>query len=982
MHKFFKWIMFVILILTFFSWEPHSANSASIIEETTAPIQFNPMLSLSLDDDTDIPPCTALDMVILMDQSVSMFDQNDQNNQRFRAVETILSYLGNHAVWLCLDQNIQHRVTVVGYGDNPNQEQPNNQTSNLPDNLYTEDVQIYLKDVLIPSQRVIGEQLYELWKDEREVLKNDLSPFSEENGNELGATDHMSALLMAEEILEEWREDPINIDNNDRRQAIIILTDGEPCLFRRGCSNLPSGQIYDFRPDMQNISELTDPRGDDFPWYGPENNQSVYISLITLRRRTGGYERSFLTGWEEITGSHGGALLYPDTKGVFRATQDTNTDLSPIVTDILSPIVGSSLRKVACNSDIWIEPYSDNLIILYAFGLTTDIQNNPAQIHIQPDPINDPNKLIIINQGNPSSDEVDVTEHIQDGLNEFYVLSRPLPGLYQVTLQNNESDCESIVTIRSEETPVTFDLTHPTRTVYPAFDIPPASIAEKFRVVVNDVGPGGQETLLQEFSNYPLQINAIVTHEDGTYEKSYEFSKISDGIYESDEFINSPLSGNYSWVMTAKVNSPNPRTLETTIFTQTGSFKADEVISFGFDIKEPEANTRREINTVQPGGDQEPIAIPVTVVFEDAGGAVPIELILTDIDDLDSIFTAELYSGETLIEGPISLTFNPNTTNQFTGAFTNGSRNNISDPGEYEVRVTANWVNADGTESYGILTHVPAMTQTMQLFNQYEVRPLAMEIVPPPDSTLHRPGWRKTLAGELLPFSFHAIITDVLSNEQVTIASVLANPDEEMEGFVVPPDGNPRSVPLQTLANDNYQQFEGKDLGADINQEGDYRVRLDLSDVRLQSGYAWAIESVDADFTRKDTVLTTPRTWYIIVAICLFIIGAFFLIFIYVMTGGPTGRLEVIEYGNKRDAIVVLSLKSWPRVNKLSHKWLKDQGIKSMKARKGNTFEGKQSVSISIVHQDGLNDSVELEEGEEQGFVSDYEIKYVTRNSS
>ena len=69
----------------------------------------------------DSTACHPVDVVLLIDQSDSMRQTNDQSGSRFDAAATVVEYLGHHALWLCRDQAIKHRVTVIGFGDNPSQ---------------------------------------------------------------------------------------------------------------------------------------------------------------------------------------------------------------------------------------------------------------------------------------------------------------------------------------------------------------------------------------------------------------------------------------------------------------------------------------------------------------------------------------------------------------------------------------------------------------------------------------------------------------------------------------------------------------------------------------------------------------------------------------------------------------------------------------------------------------------------------------------
>lgn len=151
--------------------------------------------------DTVIPQgqgqiCTAVDLVIVIDQSGSMLNANDKNGRRFDAAKTIVNYLGNHAAWLCPGQEIQHRVAVIGFGDRSVYVDD----GQGEDNPYQEDIATYLPPTAIPQQGnyISEKELREAWKTYRDET---ISPLIYSGrGNDLNATDHRSGLLSARDI--------------------------------------------------------------------------------------------------------------------------------------------------------------------------------------------------------------------------------------------------------------------------------------------------------------------------------------------------------------------------------------------------------------------------------------------------------------------------------------------------------------------------------------------------------------------------------------------------------------------------------------------------------------------------------------------------------------------------------------------------------------------------------------------------------------
>lgn len=867
--------------------------------------------------------CTAVDLVIVIDQSGSMFDANDKNGRRFEAAKTIINYLGNHAVWLCAEQGIQHRVAVIGFGDR-SVYVTNGQGQ---DNPYTEDINIYLPPTKIPMEinTISDTQLRETWKVERE---ENITPliFSGINDN-LNATDHRSGLLGARDILQEWREDPLP---GIRRQSVIIITDGEPCLFWRGCDNLPPGAYYNIRPDLSLITDLTNRDRTDFPFRGDSNSESVFISILLLSQRNQSFTESFLDAWRDIAESHGGTL----------EEASTAPRLSPLIADMLQPIVQSNLQSVTCGQSFWITPYANNLTFLYAFALLDDedvdvkinISSNGEQIEVQ--------------QGVSSSPDVRIVDYVVDGQNASYVFAPPLPGEYRLEV-SGVLDCADVLEVKVESLPVSGEVIIPSdSSVYPATPQYPfynEQIADKFHVAVTD----NSGNPLQEFPSYPLLLDAVITSADGTHEQRLtptDFIKLEDGVYESKQFIQTPVPGSYEWELVASVKHPDPTAQPLEVFRKTGDFTANEVAMFGFALEQPIEGDIRPLNTVQESK-QQPSSIPVLVSMVDDDGN-PLTNRTEILRNLREPFEARLYNGSTLINA-ITLQVKPGSSYQFVGEFTNMQNGAILPPGVYTIDVEALWDRDD----YDPLNYAPLNRLQSVNITQYEVVPLSVIVAPPPDMTLHEDDWRANMleGGRLKPFAFHVEILNALNGETVRLADVLTNPTEAIQVAIVPPSGVPIPVSLTPLANENFQRFVTQQVGVDIAEEGSYQLKLQTGSLQLQEGYGWAQVEATATFSREDTIRTTPSTWRGIAVLSLVLFLILLTITGYFWTGGPSGRIEIISNDDKT-TYVSKPLKRFPRPrrNRLRHKWLLENNIKYLIVRKARPTEDKHKRAVHV----------------------------------
>jgi len=161
-----------------------------------------------------------LDIVFLIDQSGSMGGKafsntswerpgNDPNGIRFQATQFGIDWLGNFRAQQALFGNdLDINTSVIYFGDRA--------------------------EIRLAPAAIIPGTL-EDWQTERTTL---LEPLSEDSysGQNLGDTDFIDALASALEVLP---------NNPERLQAIILLTDGEPCSTDRDqCGSIPAWRAH------------------------------------------------------------------------------------------------------------------------------------------------------------------------------------------------------------------------------------------------------------------------------------------------------------------------------------------------------------------------------------------------------------------------------------------------------------------------------------------------------------------------------------------------------------------------------------------------------------------------------------------------------------------------------------------------------------------------------------------------------------------
>lgn len=895
----------------------------------------------------DSATCHPVDVVVLVDQSDSMRQTNDQNGRRFEAAATVVEYLGLQALWQCRDQVIQHRVSVIGFGDNPAQG-----VGSGENNPYAEDVEPYLTNLIVPQTND-----FEQWDDELE--QNVVGPIAEAANGQLGATDHYAALLAAHDQLTAWREQPLG--DQPRRQAVVVITDGEPCLFARSCGEVP---VYNIGPDMAALEELTDPNDAMFPWSGADNPDSVHLSLIAMSRRSGSMQDSFFNGWRLITQGHGGDV-YP--------ANALNTNLNVITADIMDPVIGSGMEPVSCNTDIWINPYTDNLVIIYAAGLVDDNSTDQRAIVR----INAGEQEFEVIGGQATVGDIAVTEYLRQKRNEYYIFQPPVPGRYNVSYSGADPNtCSTLMEIRVSSKSVIAEVTAPTAgSSFPAMTPPSAIAAQPFRLeVFESIGDAGERVPLVEFEDYPINVTAAVSGPEG-HAETYAFHKVADGVYESTELIQSPIVGDYNWTLRATVQTLNPDQPEIVVLEDSGRFAATEVLPFGFVITQPADGAGVPLNTVS-GAAQQPVSIPVTVELVDSAGE-PAN-IDTFLKDDSRLFTASLMQGDTVIEtAPLART--PGSATAFSGELTNSQAGGVVAPGDYTIEVTADW----SPERYNPLTYAPANDRAAIGISQYEVVPLDLRISSPGETTLHVDDWLGAFRGQLRPVEFYIEFVNAVSGEQLSLNDVLRDPQGSYQAAVVPPSGNPIITPLTVVSNENFQRLEAEGVATDVAEAGEYAIKLDTAVIPLNDRFAWASEEASTTFTRQDTTFSRPLTWRVILGTAALLVAALLGWIIYMLTGGPTGSIAVFDLKSRKE-ITLRGLRTSPRVNTIKHRELTDRGVKYIKLRRGAKDEdGHKTVVASAWGAQGeeyLTDEP-LTDGIRAAFLPDAEIVYRSRTS-
>ena len=525
--------------------------------------------------------CNGVDVVFLIDQSKSM-RQNDQNLLRGVAVKTAIDILGDNAVYFC--NGVQHRISVIGFGggnSNP-----------------TLDTRTYLASTTIsPTLETL-----QAWKEKRQGLKASI-PITDD----LGATDHATALEAAADVLQKWSSQPLG--NEKRIRMVVLVTDGGPCVKVDENSKCvwDTTEYGSKNGYLDRLKQLTEQSGSLFPWKGDGNPASVYLWMIAFRDATSitGYnylaDEALLSTWQTIAEGHGGKLLIMPRNTDPRMA---NTQLTSLVANVLDPVLGSRLVPWDCQQPIWIDPYVSDVAIIHIFRRGSNPGVPLDQVKIRIRAIVDNQESDVYENGGSTPGKKKVDDYTKDGPNERYVFYFPPPGKYVVEVEGAEA-CRDL-DVRIGENGVRSELLAPAPSVvFPAIDeapyydkMAPGFFSFRFSQQQKD----GKVTPLQEMDNYPLNLKVIVRAKDANGQDvidEYPLVKpITDslaGVYEARDrvtrepvYIRTPYEGTYSWELVGTTSNPrafdssSPITTPIVVIREQGNLKVAAVEKFGF----------------------------------------------------------------------------------------------------------------------------------------------------------------------------------------------------------------------------------------------------------------------------------------------------------------------------------------------------------------------------------------------------------------
>lgn len=504
LHKFFAFVVVIALL---------SGLMASSVR--VKDVQAADLLAPPMDVHASKTPqmCFALDVVFLIDQSGSMSGAtpNDPLGQRFNAPRYALDWLANNRLGMC--KNAVHRIGVISFG--------------------TEAV----VDLPMTNIEPVDQNH---WNGIRPGLENQIQ---ERNMN---ATNPLFAFIEAKKMLDSAPA----LGNEFRKRAIVLLTDGQPCVPGIGCS-LDRNDPVNIRYMQQFVDQIRT----DFGFsdrlrstdealkqvvltYGsladaPEQEinsifaankmtpgdlfESTYIYIIAMNSDEP-YLETVGDTFRSIVGDYGGQLI------------DLEQNLNEVprqFNQILSWLSGVTPVITGCGS-LPVDPYLSGAMLdvfKSAQGLEVEIKYKGKSLKA----------------GKGDTDFFGMTQYSEYGAVEHYRFNKPPAGLWDIYCAANDDDVKAAFIPFS----ATVMQVEPTDAV-PQYDVPGASSDPNYPYYLKyKILDREKELTLDLDPEFPIEMKATITDPQGGITViPMEFG--GEGNWQSSQAIPVNLLGNYS----------------------------------------------------------------------------------------------------------------------------------------------------------------------------------------------------------------------------------------------------------------------------------------------------------------------------------------------------------------------------------------------------------------------------------------------------
>lgn len=481
--------------------------------------------------------CHPLNIVMMIDQSSSM-RLSDRNNQRITAVKDFLTRLFVLSGLYC--DPLNHKITVIDFS--------------------TEASTPAIKMRTFTSVDISDPELETLIAN----LQGQIIPREGEQTN-FGA-----AFQLAKRLFDE--------SPGDETKAIIVLTDGLPCVSNsdggvRHCTNPEYIREYFFADSFNPPPSWRDDppsaglfaQGGLVNWISsnfPSGQFAINVLFFQSEDEViGNAVRAANEAWQQVASTHNGTFFGPE-----HFQNKSRTELINVLSPIINDLMNMQFEPVSCLVPFFLEPYTSSTTIFNSVGEKQDLDDLEIA-HLDSD--------LVIRNGQARNAPPGFSVQAVAALDSVarYKIVNPPPGRWVVkSSTDNKETCTNIrsdfqtVSVTATQRSLDFEVEKGVVVnidINNKYETPTCGGANSdlpcISFELRERGSGG---LFAQILQYPLVVEGRVVSKTGNQDLNNKlrdikltFRETEPGIWVLNEPLPAPVQGDYILVITGRTNS-------------------------------------------------------------------------------------------------------------------------------------------------------------------------------------------------------------------------------------------------------------------------------------------------------------------------------------------------------------------------------------------------------------------------------------------
>jgi hypothetical protein len=923
------------------SYLPYALGAAVLIAAVFAIMSRAATVSAQAPTD-----CAGVDLVLLIDESASMQD-NDKESSRIDAARLAIDSLGDNILYSCPD--VKHRIAVIGFWDEWQG---------------AKDTAVYVNSLVAPTV-----EKFDVWVKQRDQIK---ALLDKRKISDVG-TDHLSALKAAAQVLDEWRKQPPP-DATVRRQGVVLVTDGGPCVVDLGCAD--KNDTFDRTAYMNDLTQLIDPNGATFPWRGADNPASIRLWFIGFRDTKADpkfdylspdspWGKMFRPRWEQLANAHGGTVAVLDAS----SPNTTNRDVAPKIADIVDSVTGTSLIKAKCNEPFYVDPYTDKLRVrILKIGSNSNVPLGDVKVNLV---YGRPLGTGVFAQGRRQGAVGGaVGDYRSDGPNEVYVIQDPAPGEWRIEVAGADQ-CRDL-NVSYQPLAVRGSVVKPLATEAISqydegeFSDPGAPLSFEYRVVSGDVITKSIVPIPQ----FPLTMSVELRAGDKLLQ-TLDLQRSTDGLWRSVVPIKLPVAGSYTWSLVGRAPDGQQKK-QVSVVEDSGMFRVSPVKRFHMEVTSPVAGAPEPLNRID-GGKQSPVAIRVAARAIDDETGKPLSQRQIQGASKEPLFHANVAAGSATSD-LTPMMYNA-VDMQWEAELVTGQNNVPDAAGKQTVTVQ---LNEQGYDKAAYRPSGAKGRSNQVAIERYRIIPVELTVSP---ASFDKPAYKGTAAcigAKVIPIQVDLVVSDAQRKTRLKPADVTAGDLARLASVrLVDPADN------RVIEEGRWQVVETKDgaalratLGITNAVAGKFEVQVAPNEKDLRNQYQLLRpETVVVPVTRSLSLPDDPRACQGASYVGLLLLAGLAVFVAYNLRGRPTGFLELVDAGTQIPYVSVALGGIFRHLFKRSERigiGQKGLGFSHVEVRK-SSVEGTRAISLDAYDETGrtmLSGAI-LQPGEEQVYLTE-----------